>query len=264
MFCRFIFALSLALCSAAFSDLSAGQLHAIIVGDTFASDIREGVLADMISLENHVLDAAKHSRLVPHAHHMTASQACSSKVLESIHSLSVEIDDVIIFYFSGHGYRTPSKEENPWPNIYFSTDQTGIDLLEIANLLVGKQARLSIVIADCCNSSLPSEFAPPVMKKPHPIKIDHEKIARNFGKLFIESKGLVLIASSKAGQSSWAVGAAGSLYTGAYMDAFKNFVRQADTSALNWQAVLDYASYRSHETASKYGIVQDPIYKILP
>lgn len=245
-----------------FQLFAAACLHGILVGDTNCGELKGSILVDIRSIENHLIDIAGHSQLQLKIHQIIAHDANSSAVLNYINQLVADKEDVIFFYFSGHGFRTPSKEKNPWPNIYFATDQTGIDLLEIGNILKAKAAHLSVVFADCCNSSLPNYLAPPLAKGKHTSITDRERITSNIKKLYIETDGLVMIASSKAGQASWSIGSEGSLYTGVYSEAFKSFVKQRDGAVISWQSLLDLASYKTYQTASRQGVSQDPIYEV--
>lgn len=249
------------LCVSSFS-LSAADLHVILVGDTAAAELQYSIVGDLQKIESHAQDISKYTGMTAKVKRITAHQARSQVVLDELNGLGTQDSDVVMFYFSGHGYRTPSKESNPWPNIYFATDQTGIDLLEIASILKDKAAHLTIILADCCNSSLPNHLAPPVAKMHHKPHGSEEKIKQNYHKLFVETNGQILIASSKAGQPSWSIGKEGSLYSNAYSDTFKYFLKRVQTNLLNWQFVLDQAAYKTHQVATRNGISQDPIYTI--
>lgn len=242
--------------------LDGADLHVVIVGDTAAKDLQSSVLIDLQSIENHAYEIARHTGLTPRIQRHTDYNARSQPVLRVLNALEPQPDDVVLFYFSGHGYRTPAKEGNPWPNIYFATDQTGIDLYEIGNILNGKGARLVLVFADCCNSSLPNHLAPPVAKvrvKPQP---NDELLGKNIRKLILGTDGFVLVASSKAGQPSWSINKAGSLYTCAFTDTMKYYLPQVKTDILDWQQFLDQVAYKTHQIAKSNGIGQDPIYSI--
>jgi hypothetical protein len=243
--------------------LLAAQLRAILVGDTAAQDLKSSILLDLQAIEAHLHEAAKHTGLTPVIQRILGNEARSQNVLDALHRISLTSDDVVVFYFSGHGYRTPSKEKNPWPNLYFSTDQTGIDLFEIGSFLKNSPARLAVVLGDCCNNSLPNHVAPPVYKGKK-TSANEETIRQNFYKLFVESRGLVLVASSKAGQSSWSINKSGSLYTNAYSETFKSLMRQASADMMNWQFLLDHAALKTQQLAKRNGISQDPVYVVLP
>lgn len=244
--------------------LPAAQIHIIMVGDTTAKDLKASIAVDLQTMERHISNIARYTGMSQNFYRLSGIDARSSRVLDHIHRIQPAADDVVFFYFSGHGYRTPSKEGNPWPNIYFASDQTGIDLLEIATTLNATAARLVVVLADCCNSSLPNHLAPPVSKGHKSQSSSTDRLGRNYRKLFVDTTGLVMIASSKAGQPSWSITKAGSLYTCAYFDAFGMFMKSADPSFLDWQYALDQVSLRAHKIATYNGISQDPIYHIQP
>lgn len=244
------------LCTA--QSLNGADLHLILVGDVFASDIKNSVVTDLKTIENHANEVAKYTGLNLSVHQFSENHIRAEIVLKYLQELNTNFEDVVFFYFSGHGYRTPSKDGNPWPNIYFASNQTGIDLLEISNILNQKNTHLSIVLADCCNSALPNHLAPPVVKG-H-ASINEEKLKKIYKKLFVETKGLILACGSKAGQPSWAVMNGGSLFTDSYNETFRYYIKWQSYDLLNWQVVFDHANYKTHQVAKKNGISQDPIY----
>lgn len=237
----------------------AADLHLILIGDTASKDLESSIYLDLEAMERHASEISRYTGLKVRTQHITGRTAVAAEILAAVNRLETADDDVIFFYFSGHGYRTPSKGDNPWPNLYFATNQTGVDLLEVAEVLNNKKARFKLVLADCCNNSLPDHLAPPVLKKQIEAKAVDRKIRQNFERLFIDKKGLVLIASSKAGQSSWSINKFGSLYTGAYNEVFNSFVKHLRSDLVDWQTVLDQVSYKSHQIATKHNIAQDPI-----
>lgn len=243
--------------------LESAKMHIILVGDTAAEDLRSSIGADLQTMKKQTLDIARHTQLTPQLRVFSAQNARSQKVLDHLNDLGAEADDVIFFYFSGHGYRTPSKGDNPWPNLYFTTDQTGIDLAEINILLKTKMAHLVVVLADCCNNSLPDYVAPPLVKSHHH-KTHKEDSAFKLGlkKLFIDTSGRIMVASSKADQPSWSIYKSGSLYTSAFQGTFNSFVSKMPSGSLEWPLLLDQIAYKTQQMATKNHISQDPIYLV--
>lgn len=244
--------------------LLAAQLHGVLVGDTLSEDLVDSIWVDLQSIERHLADIAKSVQMGLRVHKLVGEGATSDSVINSLNELQTAQEDVVFFYFSGHGFRTASKEGNPWPNLYFTADQTGVDELDIAHILKNKNAHLSIVIADCCNNVLLSYQAPPLAGKQLTKSKHSKKTEKNIRKLFVETHGVVLAASSKAGQSSWTKGAEGSLYTAAYVDTFRRLIKQVDSEVIGWQFVMDQSAYKMHQITNKLGVIQDPIFTINP
>jgi hypothetical protein len=128
-------------------------------------------------------------------------------------------DDVVVFYYSGHGFRQPA-DKSRTPNMLLSNSYTESTLLAnslnlewVAGQLSKKPARFNLVISDCCNEEL--LLPPPVGKEPLitkkaiglPISTD------NFVKLFIEPKGTIIASASDINQFSVGNPALGGFFT---------------------------------------------------
>lgn len=242
--------------------LFAGSLHLIAVGDTLAEDIRDSVLIDLNNIESHASDIAHYSGLTLVKHQLTYEKANADEVLEYVKNLETESDDVIIFYFSGHGFRTSSKEANPWPNLYFSVSYNAADLLDIANVIRLKDAHFSLVMADCCNNMISDRIAPKVSRSRTMPKIDEARIERNIKKLFIETNGQVLASGSGEGQFAYGNSIEGGRFSYSYLLAFNTYTRLSDTEILDWQRLFDGAIFKTKALADLYGHDQTPIYSI--
>ncbi len=87
-------------------------------------------------------------------------------IKKAIKDLSPSKDDIVIFYYSGHGFRKePAKNGRPipyqnsrFPFLDFRANSTedynvqSLNLEEINKLITAKEARFSLVLSDCCNN----------------------------------------------------------------------------------------------------------------
>lgn len=242
--------------------VEAGDLHLLLVGDGSAADLKDSIRVDLKRIESHVENVAHFTGLQLHTHRFPFENVTSGDVLSAIKDLNTNIDDVVIFYFSGHGYRTPSKNNIPWPNIYLSKSQTGIDLIDVSERLSSKSARLVLVIADCCNNSLPNHAAPPLAKKIGVYDHKSASIGNNYRRLFLDTEGLIVMASSRAGQASWTMQHTGSFYTKAYISTIEAFMQKPVKCGVDWDIVLKEATYKTYKSLKKCGVTQEPIYHL--
>ena len=72
--------------------------------------------------------------------------------------------DIIVFYFSGHGFRKPGdNRKGPWIDLRPKDDDTymvnSMHMESIYDLIKKKNARFSLVLADCCNELVKSSSA---------------------------------------------------------------------------------------------------------
>jgi Caspase domain len=236
--------------------LFAGNLHAIIVADTNSADIRQSVEADVALMREEIKLIAQHTGLQELLHVIKGKEAVSENLINLIQNLSVKNGDVIFFYFSGHGYRTPSKQKNSWPNLFFSLTYTGMDFGEVTSMLANKNPRLFIAIADCCNNSIPDSFAPPVKQ---PLFLTMRGVrnykTRNYRKLFLRTKGQIIVSSSKDGELAWGA-SNGAIFTLAFLKSLHSEVENVE-GKVSWQTILDSSILKVHT-------LQTPQYQIIP
>lgn len=240
--------------------LAKGVLHAIVVGDLDSKDIQHAIRYDLRNVSDEINRIGHYTGMKLDQKHFTGKTARTAKIMQYIENLKVGNNDLIVFYFSGHGYRTPSKGSDPWPNLYFETEKVGIDLSDLVEQLREKNARLTVVMADCCNNVLSDKYAPPLVKKAMMAVDRRANVGNAYSKLFMEAQGFIVVASCKAEQTSLAL-ATGSLYTLSFLSSLQDTVKGSSAS-VTWQDLLDKASYKTDLEAKRYSDEQEPIFSI--
>jgi hypothetical protein len=216
--------------------LQAGDLYSIILGDTVADNISESIVQDVNHLQDEISRIQFYTGMRLIEIKFEGSELYAENIYSYLGDLVFSPDDVVIFYYSGHGYRTPSKGSNPWPNLYFTVSGEGVDFYDITYLLKDKNPRLLLSICDCCNNSIPDGLAPSVYEKELIIQ-SRDYLKANYKKLFMDISGLIMIRSSEVGEYSWCT-PNGALYTSAFLDSLKNNLRLKKTS---WESILSGA-----------------------
>lgn len=235
------------------SILEAASLHAIIVGDTLDESIGDGAAVDVQKMRYAVQQIAKNTKLSLKQDILAGKNTTPTKLLAKVNKLKIKNDDVILFFFSGHGYRTPSKDNNiPWPNLSFSQLDQAVEFEFITQKLEQFKPRLLLAITDVCNNVIPDAFAPLLVHKADEKPISSTKIVENYRELFLRTSGTLLIASSRPGEYSWAT-SRGSLFTLAFLQQLEKEVKT--TGIANWQNLLGRAANALQDT-------QHPVYYI--
>src|SRR5689334_1776159 len=104
----FVYATTWLLCLLAWPlpQLQAANLHAIIVADYFSPDISQASNIDLQRVKQEIKRIATDGGYRLKCSQFAGHKAMGKMLLSSIKHLKASHDDLIFFYFSGHGYRT--------------------------------------------------------------------------------------------------------------------------------------------------------------
>ena len=211
----------------------AQTIHWIIFADTQdpnnGSEVRNSVNVYTSQFIDRMNDAIIAKGYLPRQRTYSGSNFTEAKCKEVIRSLSCDKDDIVVFYYLGHGGRAQMvKEERasynqkyPWPDLAFNKAGTnesinGLTLNAIHNDLKQKGARLTVTIGMCCNAHSSQYKRHDMSTQSRRYKIVSKKFAKKVGQqLFLKSKGDVLVASAQPGQFSY-----GGSYGGQDVDCF--------------------------------------------
>lgn len=221
--------------------VEAADLHVVLVIDSYAQNLEIAMKCNYYMWLKEIQEISDSTDLDIISHIFIEDKANADFLVE-LDKLKVNEDDVILFYWAGHGYRTDSKDEmgNPWPSFSFDKDPCkGIDFLQLTLDLQKKNPRLLISIADTCNNYIRPEFL-----APHHINMARKgsgqselelRIKNNYKRLFCDARGIAMFAGSHPGQFSYAFVNLGNLFTISFLDAIQGEVRTTDE--ISWELI---------------------------
>lgn len=234
--------------------LRAADLYAILIGDCLTEDIREASNLDLTNMFAEIDKIAQSGGYQLHVKTLNCQRPCARKVVRALKALHPTEDDVVIFYYSGHGYRTSAS--NQWPNLSFAIERVGLSFSDVIQVISEKKAGFSLILADCCNWPIPRDNAPSEIKIKSVQAILDEGVRRNYCRLFGELKGVVAIASSRAGQPSYCT-ADGSFYSMCFVKALQKSVSADQIS--DWNEILRFAARELQGMLQPFSLAQDPV-----
>lgn len=187
---------------------------------------------------------------------------CNKPNLErAISGLNCGANDVIFFYYSGHGVHAEADPEDGWlPQMclnYKSYDQDKfVPVTYVRDRLGSKGARLLVILTDCCNSEASWVSVKGLVKQQKGVPNTDEIDVMKLKKLFYESRGTVIATSSKRGQVSY-----GPKEGGCFSTAFWDEIYRVEQGAGNadWHSVIEATKKRTLKYTNNK---QEPIYKV--
>jgi hypothetical protein len=237
--------------------LSAANFHAILVSATEDKTIGESCEADLEHMRKEVQQIALNTGL--HLKETIFKVDKPEKMLLSLKMMNVKKNDVVMFFFTGHGYHSDLTGKTPWPSLNFD-GYKGVELKEIIAILKKKKARLTLFLTNCCNKELPQYALPPhLVGSPLKAKASNKE---SYIALFLKTKGVLIATSSQKGEYSWALVGykPGSLFVNAFVECMVQ-VNAHPTKDISWHEIIQLMDQNTQNMATSFGKVQHPYYQ---
>ena len=188
-----------------------------------------------------------------------------NNLMKVIKGLDVSSQDVVFFYYGGHGSRALNNNDDPFPQMCLGEDyqENWVPATLVKNIIMQKNPRLAIVVTGCCNKEDPGVSIKSVVSEAAYTKESNIN-KEAYKKLFLDSTGLVMMTSSKAGQYSYSgkEGGVFCLYFWSAMEMVGEGKMKPD-----WDYLCGSVKQSVSQVPIKTrdGIVyQEPFYRIIP
>ncbi|MEP0262913.1 caspase family protein [Dokdonia sp.] len=248
-------------------------LHMIIFADTEDDNIGESCDVDYGNMEGLAEFISDNSDMDLKTYYVKAAANKKREMETVLDNLHVGTNDVVFFYYSGHGYRT-TDSQSPYPRMYvlddaFHQNDQGVSVEDVRTKIAAASPRLSIIMVDACNSMLD-------LKEPISGTSGEGNISAQLRRLFIDAEGEIVLCGSEAGDGindsgnytgySWSNPIDGGYFTLNFRKAFEKSL--LSNTPANWntllantkQMTIDYSVVRLQDQLPG-NKVQIPIYK---
>lgn len=201
------------------------KIHLIVVANTLISDIGTSTLVDVNNIVGEVTGISDVLGVDMNKVLISDKQFTKKNVETFMASFNPGPNDVVIFMYSGHGYRFSNQTEKyPQLDMRYSEYQTiddgaTMNLKQVFDAIVKKGARLNLVLGDCCNSdigfsrSVGSSF----MNSRSSVDPDVNKLRQ----LFLKTDGDIIAAGASKGEYSWCTMNNGGFFTCSFIGALR-------------------------------------------
>lgn len=172
----------------------AATLHTVVVCDTTENDIGYSTKRDCERVQREVQKIAYLAEMNLNYKELSGYYAQTRKVWDTLRQLRVAEDDVVVFYFSGHGIHRYSEQGTRWPDLYFSLEDRAIPLGNISDAINKKNPRFALIVSDSCNNFVDDEDAPRLAIRKALVSLPQmqERRIDAYKKLFRDVKGTII------------------------------------------------------------------------
>ena len=258
-------------------------IHWIIFGDT-KDNQNGGEVESSLSLLNpkfidRVDDAMQAKGYFSKRSFYTGSRFSEQNCKDLIGSLSCDKNDIVVFYYLGHGARAliakdqrkSYTQSHPWPDLNFKNgniQKEYLSLEAVHNELKKKGARLTITIGMCCNEerSTHRKHSGPVMgMQAKRYKIVSKSFAKRIQKWFLRNKGDVIVSAASPDEMAnggWEYDSVSvDCFTGAFCETIDGYAQSESTTDITWYNFFKKVADRCKANAKELGEIQNVRFK---
>jgi hypothetical protein len=249
------------------ANYGAAKMHLVMLVNTSIGDIGASCETDSRNMTKEFEDIAAALKVDFKKYEVKGSSFTKTNALQVLNGLNPGSNDIVVFYYSGHGFRW-SDQTDAYPQMDIRASpytklsaETTLSVSSVYNLLDKKGARLNMVITDCCNSDIginkmteTSFLAGRSYQTPQIEKLQ---------KLFLATKGNMIVTSSSAGQVSWSNSVNGGFFTLSFLQAFHEEISYLKTQEPSWDTILKKSqtnTVNKTDGGCKNCTTQNPVY----
>ena len=235
------------ICFLAFSQAHATTLYAILVSTSAlpgsgAGDISSGTNAGMALFRGMLEQVSRIAGFSTDIHEISGDKFVSVNVNREIEDLEPGTDDIVVFFYTGHGFHDPTTTDR-FPSMYIPTTVNGvyggIQETHVRSLLLAKHPRLLITVFDSCSSIRSGYIANPRFATA-PQLPDTPETQASVKALFGQS-GSITAAGTTVGTESFVALGQGGYFTLQLLNAIYNKVVSGTPS---WDPIMSQATER--------------------
>ena len=237
------------------------KLYLLIAADTLDKEIGSACSKDMERTVETFTGLANFLGIKIFAKTISGAAYSKKNVQAAINNLKPSADDIVVFYYSGHGFRTPENLRR-FPNLKlknFRNDRRNfrdsiswikkdrqdnitysLNIEDIFNLIKTKKARFNLVLSDCCNNDIFSTNAigsKPLKTKGSGVEWNEDNIRA----LFLNKNPMSILATAaQSGQKASSNNDFGSFFSYFFKISMESYCSKLKNNG-NWDLILQDA-----------------------
>ena len=204
------------------------HLYALIACDT-QSNLRYEVMCNKTRLLDALETISTQAGLTLHSTVLTGIDLTEEKIFEWLDEVRQSPNGVVLFSYSGHGYRN-EQSVGEIPLLFFCKKSRTFQTPEFYRQLESSGQRLIIMLLDCCNS-FNTGF---MFEKRPPERVIIRRLP-GMKKLFLGTKGTAVFMGASPGGTSWYYRGRGGLFTSSFIQSLMEETKEESAS---WKSLF--------------------------
>lgn len=233
-----------------------GKIYAFLVGDTYDRSVGNAADIDVTCMKKSLSAIGEGLNFKVYTTVLTGKDCDANYISKKIKHTQTTSNDIIIFYYTGHGYN--GGEGSIWPVLCTHSDLIGS---RVKRYLIHKKKRCAIILFDCCNSYIDKQKEPFDSKeKSKPFFLKKTDNLNGFFTLLLSFRGTVIVSASGVGETASFDNCLGSFFTRGFLKAIHELGSEKDVS---WDNLCSLTRYKTNKIADDFEERhQHPIYRI--
>lgn len=239
---KLFLALTVCVCTMQFAN--AQKLHKIIFAATDDRKIGSSVKVDNDRASDEIDAIAGYIGYEVVDYVYNGSRCTKQNLLTVLNGLNCSSQDIVFFYYSGHGVHAAGGYEDKFPQMCLNSNIPSmfVPARQVEEIIRSKNPRLRIVITDCCNDINSAVTVKSLMDGSKGVSLVKGNVADNYRRLFVNAKGKVMATSSKIEQTSGCAyfqdgSDAGGIYSCFFWDVLLKYCEE--TTAPTWNTIIN-------------------------
>lgn len=236
------------------------RMFLLIVASTRDSTLMPNALIDARKMVDVFTDIGENELGIPVlVDSVYGNRYNKANVETALSRLKPGVDDIVVFYYSGHGFRDQNQPKMEFPFLDLRDPNNrprpkplaqALNIEDIYKTIISKGARLNLVLSDCCNDTVeakktPSKVPPPVTKAP----VKYAK--NNLVSLFLtRTKMNYLVTAASKDERAVITPRYSSYFTYFFIESLRSYLSPAKGNP-SWFQVMDDAKKQTSLFAGK-------------
>ncbi len=239
------------------SNNSGVTLHFVSVINATVNDIGSSCERDYDNIKSEMKGISQALGIRMRNYNVMGNNYSREGVVQTLQELAPAANDIVFFLYSGHGFRF-NDQESSYPAIdltsssYDNIEENHLLMSDIYDEICSKNARLNIVLSDCCNTPIGIETPPMRECGTLYCRASNNFSVSRLGQLFLQERGNMLSTAASPGETS-ICDMMGGVYTLAFIRSLRKEINATNQQDVSWNSVINNTISSARERSQEAG-----------